>query len=70
MQDMLELLALSNDDRLAMYRMLVHTRAIEETLILNRKSIPGPLLTGIGQEAVGTLGSVPRYLLTHTAQVS
>ena len=50
-------LELAHDDLCLMYRILARTRALQEMLILNRRKIPGPLLTGIGQEAasVGSL---------------
>ncbi|MBI1998799.1 MAG: hypothetical protein HYS73_00500 [Parcubacteria group bacterium] len=40
------------EDVRTFYRLIAKTRALQETLILNRRKISGPLLTGLGQEAV------------------
>lgn len=40
------------EDLRTFYRLMAKTRALQETLILNRRKISGPLLTGMGQEAV------------------
>ncbi len=43
---------LTSEEKVLLYRIVAETRALQETLILNRRKIPGPLLTGMGQEAV------------------
>ncbi|MDP3726340.1 MAG: hypothetical protein Q8R36_04050, partial [bacterium] len=48
------------DDYLTMYRLLARTRALEEALIVRAGDIPGPTLTGLGQEVVSV---APLYAL-------
>lgn len=50
-------LELTNEERLELYRLVARARALEEALILRRREIPGPLLTGMGQEAIA-IGSL------------
>lgn len=45
-------LELTDEERLMLYRLAARTRALEESLIIHRAEIPGPLLTALGQEAV------------------
>ncbi len=45
-------LCLTDEDRLELYLLMARTRALQETLILNRRTISGPLLVALGQEAV------------------
>ncbi len=47
-------------EALCLYRLLCKTRALQEALIIHRGEIPGPILTGLGQEAMSV---VPLYAL-------
>lgn len=45
-------LDLTDEDRLELYTIMARTRALEESLLINRRAIYGPLLVALGQEAV------------------
>ncbi|MBI4094793.1 MAG: hypothetical protein HY435_01205 [Candidatus Liptonbacteria bacterium] len=57
--------ALTDEDRLELYALMARTRALEESLIMNRRTISGPLLVAMGQEAVAA-GS---FLALHKAGI-
>lgn len=47
-----ESISVSREDYLLLYRLLARTRALEEVLVIHAPEIPGPTLTGLGQEIV------------------
>ena len=57
--------ALTDADRLTLFALMAQTRAFQETLLLNRRKIPGPLLVAMGQEAV----SAGSFLALHKAGI-